>query len=1127
MTANIKLNTSNFCIGPQTGTYCTVNIAASPVTMQVKNSSGTLIRTYTFTPTTTLATAPYVYSSGIIYVAGQVMEAKTFIFDFANNQGAADLMGIRSIEFYDNDNTLITLSSTDFTAYATSYYTANYVPANAFNTSKSKIGVASDTSWVAPLYTITNQRLICVFNTTKYVTKIVVNNYHHNGGYTSRGVRNTKIYYTSYNYTDVTYAAVDSGFNKIFDSSITIHPSTNTISDEILILESEEASSAGELVGLQYVGPLNQSSVYEDAIFYTLERIPKGYREYYTYVRDDTTGEYVTDSSGNLVTATDVEYYANIIRKWRVNNSTFTLDLVSSFFKYSDTTDWFAAETFAIQTYQAELLDHVPSGTGEIYFTTVSGLSKYDTILIGPSSDTDNVSAVEEVYIQSIDLDTHKVTIRTYGGTLPTVYEYVEGDPVTVIRYAHLPSLPKPLTTVDGIRYAYDSTGGALLTLDLNDYCEVTGRNYGAMFADIHAATWNFLYSTVSFIKGCNLLHYDLDQARTTKSQFLLNMYEKDDEPEIVDIYAIDFNGSDLYRLQKDQITFDSTGRQTLTEYSTYNYVVDALEIYTSTVNVHASNKIIGYQGTTYLTAVVRDQFGVGLLGKDVSFDIEGDLQGVLDPSDGNVTTDADGVCTIQYTAGAGYNGIVTIYASAVGANSGFGSAYVTDHVKIMVLSDYEEPLKVKTILKDFSNPVKVFSKEQQQDGSMPIVCFARRSCPGGEWRWVGGTWTVLADPTIDDRNEIDQYSDTLAFLMTVYQPTFNSIETDNEGKLTALREKDVLPIAPISQTSPDGEVKIPSEASVQDSRRLSQNYLSRHLSTGNVVSATLNQFSFTQEAIPNFWSERNTASIDYWIRLRPFSYSLDTTTLQIWVYEVSWAGTSETVNIAPLGSITTFDAGSGLEGIDFYYTFPEPFHNNATVFVEVVVYDQAPIPNIITVSYWFKIVPDYLKPYIINKVPAVEAFDVPVNTEITFDVLDKGDGVDISTLEVYVNNRQVPYTYVEYEPGQFNIVCVIDRPFVYSQEVKVTVFVNDLSDNDNLLRESWTFYCIHSSGPWFDIDNVSPGRCLQGVDRTLDDINVQVYAINSTGIAYDSLRLDVGGKYRNIKITPIVYRLK
>ncbi len=150
-----------------------------------------------------------------------------------------------------------------------------------------------------------------------------------------------------------------------------------------------------------------------------------------------------------------------------------------------------------------------------------------------------------------------------------------------------------------------------------------------------------------------------------------------------------------------------------------------------------------------------------------------------------------------------------------------------------------------------------------------------------------------------------------------------------------------------------------------------------------------------------------------------------------------------------------------------------------------------------------------------------------PSSNRITFDVLDNGDGVDINTLELFINNRTTYYSYVEYEPGQFHISCKTEQKFAYGQEISVSVLVNDLSENCNLLRESWVFYCGESTGPWFDEEHLLPGRCLEGEHRDTKNIGVQVYAVNNTGINYDSLRIDIGGKRRDIKITPIIYRLK
>jgi hypothetical protein len=74
-------------------------------------------------------------------------------------------------------------------------------------------------------------------------------------------------------------------------------------------------------------------------------------------------------------------------------------------------------------------------------------------------------------------------------------------------------------------------------------------------------------------------------------------------------------------------------------------------------------------------------------------------------------------------------------------------------------------------------------------------------------------------------------------------------------------------------------------------------------------------------------------------------------------------------------------------------------------------------------------------------------------------------------------------------------------------------------------LFDGWKFYVTESTTPWFDMDSTEPVRCVRGRGRD-QDVSLQVYGVDDTGIDYDSLRLEIGGRYRRIKIIPIVYRL-
>ena len=932
MFENIEAVDSNFCIGPQTGTYCTVNYSADPVVMQVKNNVGTLIRNYSFNPSDTLQSEPYNYSSTV-----------------------------------------------------------------------------------------------------------------------------------------------------------------------------------NEFQKIKYVGPYNQSSYYEGAIFYTLERIGVGYRTYYTYERDPEPNGPFKTSGGELITDSEVEYDGNIIRRWELDAVNFRLDLKESFFIDSDSSDWFDGKAFDVQTLKTELSWHVPIGTGVIDVTTTSGISKYDRILIGPSNDTSNVGAVDYAYVHSVSGT--QLNLRTYGGVIPTEYEYVLGDPVTIYKDILLLSNPKPLINVSNIRYDYERDQGSLFLLDHSDYGNVKEVDYHGMYNDVIAAGWNNLFETFSFVHGQNLLHLNLLDYSVSKSQVLTLM--EPNKYDYIPIYDLCIDSTDVYRLQMELFQRDDSGNTTLYEWSSYNYTVDALTPYTQSVTVRPLNSVLGYQGISFIYATVRDQFGVGLLGKNIEFSSSNDPGSSFIPLDGQVITDSDGYCIVRYTAGSSYKGDAEIKVSSDGGNTTNGSVYVVGFSSIPTLPNYIHDFELMNVEEEMLTELSIMSTKDEYSIDTKIQCFVRRSSPGGEWIWNGNT-DPIDDPSIDDRNT-EQNSVEKAFLYQVYLPFFHQVETDG------------LPHVSLSQydLKPDRTAKIMSVSESTDERNISQNYLSRHLLTGHIVNSTINQYVFIQEARPVFWSVKNPTEIDYWIRLRPFSASLDPSTLKIYVRESSYDGINDLGDIAPNGTITTFDAGGGLNGVEFQYNFPDKFHHNAIVYIDLIIEDQALIPNILNVSYWFTIIADYRAPYVENRSPGIEEIDVSINTDITFDVLDEGEGVDITTLEVFVNNQSISFNYVEFLPGQYHIECLLSNDFHFGEEVYVDIIVSDLSENKNTTRIGWGFYCTGSDGPWFNEEDVLPGKCLLGMERDTNNIELQVYGINDTGIEYDSLKVEVGGKYRNILITPIIYRLK
>lgn len=168
-----------------------------------------------------------------IYTTGKSI-AKSVIIDIANNWGDPSYIDGRSVEFF-YQNSLIPLVPADFTAYGAFYSDASLHPENLFDTTTSKIGSVTNNAWISN-GTSTNTRVICVFDNELTFDKIVVNNGHHSGTTTSRGLKDTKIYVSTDSITDLTYGATISNSVLIFDGQIAQHPATDTIDDQTLTL---------------------------------------------------------------------------------------------------------------------------------------------------------------------------------------------------------------------------------------------------------------------------------------------------------------------------------------------------------------------------------------------------------------------------------------------------------------------------------------------------------------------------------------------------------------------------------------------------------------------------------------------------------------------------------------------------------------------------------------------------------------------------------------------------------------------------------------------------------------------------------------------------------------------------
>jgi len=295
------------------------------------------------------------------------------------------------------------------------------------------------------------------------------------------------------------------------------------------------------------------------------------------------------------------------------------------------------------------------------------------------------------------------------------------------------------------------------------------------------------------------------------------------------------------------------------------------------------------------------------------------------------------------------------------------------------------------------------------------------------------------------------------------------------------------------------------------------------------LTNARLNQFVFVEDAIPKFWSEKNPIETYIWIRLRPFAFNLNNNTFRFWVRELwSEAGAifdTGYYEVTSQGTISNFSAGGGLLGIEFRYQPSQPFHYGSLIFVHLEVYDVAADPNFIYLDYWFKCIPDYKSPYLVNLSPGREEQFVLVDTDIYFEIKDDGAGINIDTLEVFINSKSLqPTEIIKFNNNHYAVRCELPQKLFYDKSYFVNVVVADMSPQKNYLRDSYRFYTRESDAPYFtDFD---PKLCLRGMSRFYD-VSFVVLA-EHLGVDKDSIRLQVAQQDVTDKtsITPIIYRI-
>lgn len=849
-----------------------------------------------------------------------------------------------------------------------------------------------------------------------------------------------------------------------------------------------------ELIGIEYVGPSDLVGIIDGLTFFTVEKISAS---------------------------------TCIIKRWETRTTFRQLYLKEQIVKTSTGNDHYNILAFAVEYYDRRFIVANAGSSGPVQSAQYIEIDSVDNItpgtrlFLGPSTDQDNIGATEVVYVANV--------VEYSGGyrvnlTFPVQNQYVINDPLHF--YSNL-----YLYSSDG--YAGDPVKGSLYKFDTRSWnrLQVDSKN---IYKKVVSSRWCPFMQGIATVIGSNILFIKpYDSYSNWKSLFLKNY--KNDNITTFNVYEVIFKDYSFYKLQ-EMITLRQDDGDTQTFiWDNYNYQEDTLLPYTDNVDMWMDRSILlGHTQLETINIQVRDQYHVGLREVNVNLSIfSGDIVGAsFDPQSGYGVTDSDGRLTINYISGTIYAGHTLIKAKADKSSISTGSQFVWNSNNfISVLAHYN-------ITSTFTKTEVVEGRNLKQIG----IWFEdyrgwkrdTNSLPAGklliDW-FKPDVWLVqktffnspLGDVVIDF---LDAWP-----VLPIHFYVGNMITVLEEFEVEAFLKtvtNFLIYREPQIATFPYVLITLPDESNYL---QISQLKLSKHTHYVDDepydylwTSANIDQFVFVEEAVPKFWSEKNPIITNIWISLRPCASSLDITTLKMWIREISYDGDTGYYEVSDQTVLKPFGV-SPPYGIDVTYDPIHDFHHNALVFVRIEVYDTSPIPNYISLDYWFSITPDLKSPYLTNLFPAREEDMININTSILFEIHDEGAGVDISTLECFLNSRLIRSDNLiieEYNKNHYKVTCIMVSPLYYGKKYKVNVKVADSSEAGNKMKDSWYFYTVESDVVVFT--QFDPSLCKRGADR-FSGISVVALA-DGGGIDKESVRLQVLNKDVDANKIPIVYRV-
>lgn len=877
-------------------------------------------------------------------------------------------------------------------------------------------------------------------------------------------------------------------------------------------------------VKIEYIGPYNLSSMVDDLTFFTFER----------------------------VSATSC-----LIKRWQTRVAYRELLLKEQVVKYSSGDEKFDATAFAVEFYHRSFAKPNES-YNYIVMSNTEDIKNGTKLFLGPSTDTTNPGVTEKHTVSSVV--TYGDEERVYL-TDNIQYQYATGDTISVYNYVYV---------VSQLGYAGDTTKGTIYKLDAYSWSTVQ-RSSRSWYKRISSARWCPVAGAIAGIVGTNMLFLrPYNSYLNWRSMYLRNVTAN--QSTVFPVHDVVFDQQSIYKLQERTTRVDDYGTRTDYSWDSYNYQEDTLLPYNSSVVTWLEQSVLtGYNKNVDINTQVRDQFHVSLRDVTLNFYMDGDPDALFDPLSGIATTDENGRAVMNFRSGADYTGHTEITVRAQNGSTVHGSSYVWTANNIITYPTFDEVLTL--IWLEYSCEGsgwtrlinEVYAKFGQDDlgndvwlpPEVVLLCKTFFTSPGGDWgpassdsymgteeikEWLpqlylgdgvqtdsvfsgnrGGMGFTIADWDVEG-----------TFFIGDRLTLHDNFEAENSFTSVTdfLVSHGAKPIdLPEGTTSwpPTCILYQPEEAGAL---QISQLNLSLHTHWVDAEAqdelwtyVDVDQFVFVEDAVPAFWSEKNPIDTNIWIRLRPFAFSLDSTTFRMWVREISPFGDTGYYEVTDSVVLETFDAGGGVLGLEATYNPSEDFDHDATVYVRIEVYDEAYTPNFVYTDYWFMVTPDYKAPYLTNLSPSRGQMFVAVDQEIYFEIVDEGAGIDFDNIEVLLNSRLLKAPELSIEQVNRKLARVTytpPEPLYFGKEYKVAVKANDVSYQENRLNDSYYFYTVDSSGVY--ITDPTPGICKRGMQR-FEDVSVVVLA-DGTGVDKDSIRMQVFNKDVSPKVIPIIYRI-